>query len=45
MTQVHRDGLLFKWVTKDYEIVVGFKRVGHGRCKICLLYTSDAADE
>ena len=34
-TQIHREGLLFKWITKDYEIVVGFKRVGHGYCRVC----------
>ena len=34
-TQIHREGLLFKWITKDYEIIVGFKRVGHGYCRVC----------
>ena len=34
-SQVHREGLLFKWITKDHEITVGFKRVGHGKCSIC----------
>jgi len=35
MSRVHREGLLFKWVTKDYEIAVGFKRIGHGICALC----------
>jgi predicted amidophosphoribosyltransferase len=35
MSQIHREGLIFKWITKDHEITVGFKRVGHGKCSIC----------
>jgi len=35
MTHIHRDKLLFRWITKDHEIVVGFKRVGHGKCAGC----------
>jgi hypothetical protein len=35
MSQIHREGLLFKWITKDYQIVIGFRRIGHGHCKVC----------
>ncbi len=35
MSQIHREDLTFKWITKDHEITVGFKRVGHGKCSIC----------
>lgn len=36
MTQrVHRDKLMFKWITKNHEIVVGFTHVKHGRCVRC----------
>ena len=35
MPKVHREGLLFKWITKDHEITVGFQRVGHGKCSMC----------
>lgn len=34
-TRVHRDKLMFRWVTKNHEIVVGFKRVNHGKCSLC----------
>jgi len=34
-TRIRRKGLVFNWITKDYEIVVGFKRTGHDYCKIC----------
>jgi len=26
---------MFNWITKDHEITVGFKRVGHSKCNIC----------
>jgi hypothetical protein len=35
MSRIHREGLMFKWITEDHEITVGFKRVGHGKCSIC----------
>ena len=35
MSQIHREGLLFKWITKDHEIVLGFKHIGHGKCNVC----------
>ena len=35
MSRIHRVGYLFKWITKDHEITVGFKRVGHGECSVC----------
>ena len=34
-SQIHREGLLFKWITNDHQIIVGFKRVGHGKCSVC----------
>lgn len=33
--QVHRDKLLFRWTTKNHEIVLGFKHVNHGKCNKC----------
>lgn len=35
MAQVHREKLMFKWITKHHNIVVGFKRVGHSKCSVC----------
>jgi len=34
-SQIHREGLMFSWITKDHEIVVGFKSVYRGKCSIC----------
>jgi hypothetical protein len=34
-TKIHREKLLFNWITKNHEITVGFKRVEHGRCSKC----------
>ena len=34
-SQIHRDGLMFSWITKDYEIVVGFNRIFRGKCSEC----------
>jgi hypothetical protein len=34
-SEVHREGLMFNWITKDHKIVVGFKRVNRGRCSVC----------
>lgn len=31
---------MFKWITKDHEIAVGFKHIGHGKCSICNAHTS-----
>ncbi len=33
--KIHREKLLFNWITKDHEIVIGFKRVKHGKCSKC----------
>ena len=33
--KIHREGLSFKWSTKNHEILVGFKKVGHDHCSIC----------
>lgn len=35
MSDIHREGLMFKWSSKDHEITVGFKRVEHGKCNVC----------
>jgi hypothetical protein len=35
MSQVHREGLMFKWTSKDHEITVGFKTVLRGKCSEC----------
>jgi hypothetical protein len=35
MVRVHRDNLMFRWITKNHEIVVGFKNVGHNKCVFC----------
>jgi uncharacterized OB-fold protein len=35
MARIHRDKLLFRWITRNHEIVVGFKRVDHGKCVKC----------
>lgn len=35
MSKIHREGLVFRWITKDYEIIVGFKRTKHGKCERC----------
>ncbi len=34
-SQIHREGLMFNWITKDHEIVVGFRHVARGKCSIC----------
>jgi len=35
MSQVHRDGLMFKFMTKEHHIVFGFKRAKTGKCSVC----------
>jgi len=35
MTHIHREGLMFKWGSKNYEIIVGFKRVERSKCRLC----------
>ncbi len=35
MSGIHREGLMFKWSSRNYEIVFGFKRVDHSICSIC----------
>jgi len=35
MCPVHREGLMFKWMTKNHNIFLGFKRVETGRCSSC----------
>jgi hypothetical protein len=33
--RIHRDKLMFHWITKNHEIVVGFKRARYGACRLC----------
>ena len=33
--RIHRDKLMFHWISKHHEIVVGFKRVRYGTCRSC----------
>jgi hypothetical protein len=35
MSKIHRENLLFKWMTRNYEITFGFKKVPHERCTKC----------
>ena len=35
MSRIHREGYLFKWFTKNHEITVGIRSVGHGICSVC----------
>jgi len=35
MSRIHRTGLLFKWITKNHEIILGFKKTSHSTCAIC----------
>lgn len=35
MAQIHREGLMFKWSSKDHEMVIGFRHVPHSRCSVC----------
>ncbi|MCK4364992.1 MAG: hypothetical protein KAW45_02970 [Thermoplasmatales archaeon] len=34
-SQVHRDGMMFNWITENHEIALGFKRVLRGKCSEC----------
>ena len=34
-SKIHREGLMFNWITKHHEIIVGFKRVYRGKCSVC----------
>ena len=35
MAEIHREGLMFKWSSKNHEIIIGFKRVDHSKCSVC----------
>ena len=35
MSKIHRDGLLFRWITKDHEISMGFRKTNRSNCAIC----------
>ena len=34
-TKVHRDGLIFEWISENHKITIGFQKVIHGRCTHC----------
>ena len=34
-SQIHREGLMFNWITKEHEIVVGFRQIFRGKCSAC----------
>ena len=34
-SEIHREGLMFNWITKNHEIIVGFKHVLRGKCSVC----------
>jgi len=33
--KVHRKRLMFEWITKNHKLIVGFKRMKHGKCSKC----------
>lgn len=33
--RIHRDKLIFRWITKNHEIVIGFKQVRYATCSKC----------
>jgi len=33
--RIHRDKLMFHWITKHHEIVVGFKKARYSTCRKC----------
>jgi len=33
--RIHRNKLMFHWITKHHEIVVGFKQARYGTCRKC----------
>ena len=33
--KIHRNKLMFNWITKNHKIVVGFERVRHSKCSKC----------
>jgi predicted amidophosphoribosyltransferase len=33
--RIHRDKLMFHWITEHHEIVAGFKRARYGTCSQC----------
>lgn len=46
--RIYREKLLFKWITKNHEIVVGFKGVKRGKCSKCgkvIPYGSNICDD
>ena len=46
--RIHRDKFMFKWITKNHEIVVGLKSVKHAECSKCgksIPYGSNICDD
>ncbi len=33
--RIHRERLMFRWITKNHEIVVGFKHMKYNTCTKC----------
>ena len=34
-SRIHRKNLMFRWVTKNHEIVAGINKVKHNKCSSC----------
>jgi len=34
-SEIHREGLMFDWITKNHKIIVGFKKINCGKCNNC----------
>lgn len=34
-TRIHRERLMFNWITKNHKIVVGFKSIKQSKCNVC----------
>ena len=46
--RIHREKFMFQWITKNHEIVVGFKSVRRSKCSKCskaIPYGSNICDE
>ena len=33
--RIHRDNMLFKWITENHEAVIGFKSINRNKCSKC----------
>ena len=34
-SEIHREGLMFNWITKNHKIIVGFESIFRGKCSEC----------